>query len=320
LYDACATAKADVMDYRKLGPSGPQVSLLGLGCNQLGGRLDFAASETVVNKALDLGVSFFDTADSYGADGGSETFLGRILGARRKDVIVATKFGMSGGASRAAVARAAEASLKRLGTDWIDLYQLHRPDAATPIAETLEAMHKLVQQGKVRQIGCSYFTAAQLRESEREAARGGFTPFTTCQNEYSLLVRGIERELVPAMAEKGVGFIPYLPIAGGLLTGKYKRDATMPEGARLTTMRWLSDRYLNERNWRIVARLTEFGAARGRSLLELAMGWLAAHPFVSTIIAGATQGAQVEANLAALSWRPTPDEMAELDRLSAEAG
>jgi aryl-alcohol dehydrogenase-like predicted oxidoreductase len=303
------------VDHRRLGPAGPAVSLLGLGCNNFGGRIDFDATRAVVHQALDLGVTLFDTADNYGG-GGSEEFLGRILGARRKDIVIATKFGMSGGASRAHVMRAAEASLKRLKTDWIDLYQLHRPDPATPIAETLAALDALVRAGKVRQVGCTYLTGAEFEQSREAAAKAKIEPFTTCQNEYSLLVRDIERDLVPAMAQRGVGFLPYLPLAGGLLTGKYKRGAPLPKDARLSGGGWPAGRVLTERNWRIVARLEPFCAARGKSLLDLAMSWLAAQPFVTSIIAGATKPEQVAANLAALGWTLSAEDKAEIDRLT----
>lgn len=303
------------MEMRTLGQGGPSVSLLGLGCNNFGGRIDFVATREVVHKALDLGVTLFDTSDNYGG-GKSEEFLGRILGPRRRDVVIATKFGMSGGASARHVMASAEASLKRLGMDVIDLYQLHRPDPSTPIEETLGALNELLRQGKVRQIGCSYLTGAEFDASRAAAAKRGLTPFTTCQNEYSLLVRGIERDLAPAMARAGAGFLPYLPLAGGLLTGKYKRGAPLPEGARLSTGGWPASRVLTERNWRIVERLDGFCQARGRSILELAMSWLKAQGFVTSIIAGATKPEQVEANLHALGWTLDAEELAEVDRLT----
>ena len=307
------------MEFRRLGSAGPSVSLLGLGCNNFGRRIDFAASKPVIEKALELGVTLFDTADVYG-EGLSEEWLGRVLGPRRKDVVIATKFGMAmpagSGASPRYVARAVEASLKRLGTDWIDLYQLHRPDPATPIEETLGAMDRLVRDGKVRQIGCTYFTGAEFLRSREAAAQGGFHPFTTCQNEYSLLVRGIERDLVPSVEEAGAGFLPYLPLAGGFLTGKYRRDAAAPTDSRFTKVRWQAQQVMTERNWRILDRLEEFCAARGRSVIELAMSWLAAKHFVTSVIAGATKPGQVEANLRALSWTLSAAEMAEIDRLT----
>jgi len=309
------------VEFRTLGPGGPSVSLLGLGCNQFGGRCDFAATRAVVEKALDLGVTFFDTADTYGNRGTSEEYLGRILGPHRREIVLATKFGMAmddrgklQGGSRRYVMSAVEASLKRLGTDHIDLYQLHRPDPATPIAETLGALNDLVRQGKVRWIGCSAFSGAQLDEAAAAAARDTLAPFISCQNEYSLLMRGIEQDLAPAMAAHGVGFLPYLPLAGGMLTGKYRQDAPMPADGRLASQRWIADRVLTAKNWRLVAALTRFAEARGKSLLELAMGFLAARPFVTSIIAGATRPEQVEANLRALSWRPSETDMAELDR------
>ena len=303
------------MEQRSLGSNGPAVPILGLGCNNFGGRIDFAATEKVVAKALELGVTLFDTADNYGG-GRSEEFLGRILGARRNDVLIASKFGIQGGASRRHTLASCEASLKRLKTSWIDLYQLHRPDPATPIEETLEALDELRRQGKVRQIGCSYLTGAEFEAAGDAAARHGLAPFTTCQNEYSLLVRDIERDLVPAMRRHGTGFLPYLPLAGGLLTGKYRRGAPMPKGARLTEQSWTASRVLNERNWRIVEKLEPFCAKRGRSLLELAMSWLKAQQFVTCIIAGATKPEQVAANRKALDWALTPDELAEIDRLT----
>ncbi|HUK57715.1 MAG TPA: aldo/keto reductase [Stellaceae bacterium] len=307
------------MELRKLGIQGPSVSLLGLGCNNFGRRIGFEDSVPVVEKALEVGVNFFDTADTYG-EGLSEEWLGRILGPRRKSVIIATKFGMSmpagSGASPRYVARAAEASLKRLGTDWIDLYQLHRPDPATPIEDTLGAMDKLVRDGKVRQIGCTYLDGAEYLAARAAAERKKLHPFTTCQNEYNLLVRGIERDLVPAIEKTGAGFMPYLPLAGGFLTGKYRRGADLPKDSRFAKVRWQAGQVMSERNWRMLAKLEEFCAARGRSLIELAMSWLAQRPFVTTIIAGATKAEQVEGNLRALSWKLSAEELAEIDRLT----
>jgi aryl-alcohol dehydrogenase-like predicted oxidoreductase len=307
------------LEFRTLGPSGPSVSLLGLGCNNFGRRIGFEDSVPVVEKALAVGVTFFDTADAYG-EGLSEEWLGRILGPRRRNVVVATKFGMAmpagSGASPRYVARAAEASLKRLGTDYIDLYQLHRPDPATPIEDTLGAMDKLVRDGKVRQIGCTYLTGAEYARSRAAAAKKGFHPFTTCQNEYNLLVRAIERDLVPEIDKTGAGFMPYLPLAGGFLTGKYRRGAAVPEDSRFAKVRWQASQVMSERNWRILGRLEEFCAARGRSVIELAMSWLAQRPFVTTVIAGATKAEQVEGNLRALSWALAAEEMTEIDRIT----
>ena len=313
------------MEMRTLGTSGPAVSLVGLGCNNFAGRIDFAATEAVVEKALELGVTFFDTADTYGHrggnPGGSEEFLGRILGPRRKEIVLATKFGMAsgsmkGGASRRYIMSAVEASLGRLKTDWIDLYQLHRPDPRTPIEETLRALDDLVRQGKARHIGCSYLTGAQFEEALACSARNGLAVYLTCQNEYSLLERGIEADLVPAMMRHGSGLLPYLPLAGGMLTGKYRRGATPPAGSRFSYTRWQADQFLTEARWRVVEALEQFAAERGRSLLALAMGWLAARPAVSSIIAGATKPEQVAANVAAAAWRPSAEEMALIDRIT----
>ena len=313
------------MEMRTLGTSGPAVSLVGLGCNNFAGRIDFAASEAVVHTALELGITFFDTADTYGhrggAPGGSEEFLGRILGARRKEIVLATKFGMAmgsiqGGASRNYILSEVEASLKRLRTDWIDLYQLHRPDPRTPVEETLGALDQLVRQGKVRFIGCSYLTGAQLDEARGISAREKLAAYITCQNEYSLLERGIEKDLVPAMAKYGNGLLPYLPLAGGMLTGKYRRGAPPPAGSRFSYTRWQADQFMTASRWRVVEALEQFAAARGKSLLELAMGWLAAHQNIPSIIAGATKPEQVAANVAAVNWRPNAEEMAALDRIT----
>jgi aryl-alcohol dehydrogenase-like predicted oxidoreductase len=307
------------LDHRTLGTAGPAVSLLGLGCNNFGARSDFAATQSVVHKALDLGVTLFDTADTYGNRGGSEEFLGRILGERRKTIVLATKFGMAmddagilKGASRRHIMHSVEGSLKRLRTDWIDLYQLHRPDPLTPIEETLRALDDLVQQGKVRHIGCSYLTGAELALARATATRHGLAAFITCQNEYNLL----ERDLVPEMTAQGLGLLPYLPLAGGMLTGKYRRDVALPAGSRLADTGWLAGRYLTATNWRIIERLEAFAAARGHTLLDLAFAWLAANPLVSSIIAGATSAGQIEANHRALAWRLSPDEKAEIDRLT----
>lgn len=311
------------MKQRALGKSGVQVSLIGLGCNNLGRSLDLTASRAVVHKALDLGITFFDTADIYGDRGGSEEYLGQVLGGRRRDVILATKFGLPmneaetlKGASRRYIMSAAEASLRRLKTDWIDLYQVHVPDPLTPIEESLRALHDLVQQGKVRHIGCSNLPAWQVVEAQWTARHHGLAAFVSCQDEYSLLVRDPERELIPMMEAYGLALLPYFPLASGLLTGKYKRNAPMPDGARLTTMKKFSERFLTEGNWRVVRRLEEFCAARGRTLLELALSWLAARPMVSSIIAGATSAAQVEQNIRAVDWVLAPEDMAEIDRLN----
>jgi len=312
------------MKLRNLGRSGLQVSLVGLGCNNFGGRLDLAATRKVVHRALDLGITLFDTADVYGERGRSEEYLGESLGERRKDIVLATKFGMAmddagirKGASRRYILSAVEASLQRLKTDWIDLYQLHQPDPLTPIEETLRALDDLIRQGKARYVGCSNLPAWQVVEALWTARHAGLDRFVCCQDEYSLVAREPERELIPMMERYGLGLLPYFPLASGLLTGKYQRNASMPAGARLTETKRLADRYLTEPNWRIVERLENFCARRGRTLLELALSWLAARPTVASVIAGATRPEQVEANVRAVEWNLSSEDLAEIDRLRA---
>jgi aryl-alcohol dehydrogenase-like predicted oxidoreductase len=310
------------MEKRNVGRSGLEVSLVGLGCNNFG-VLDVEASRKVVHRALDLGVTLFDTADVYGNRGGSEEQLGTILGPRRKDIVLATKFGMamddSGtkqGASRRYIMNAVEASLRRLQTDWIDLYQLHTPDPKTPMEETLRALDDLVRSGKVRYIGCSNVPAWKVVDAQWLARDSGFSGFISAQDEYSLLVRGIERELVPALQSHGLGLLPYFPLASGLLTGKYKQGNEIPAGTRMAIMKRLADRYMTETNWATVAKLEEFCAARGRLLLELAFSWLAARPCLSSIIAGATRPEQIEHNVKAVEWKLSPQDIEEIDRLT----
>jgi aryl-alcohol dehydrogenase-like predicted oxidoreductase len=314
------------MKQRRLGTSGLQVSLVGLGCNNFGGRIDLEASRKVVHRALDLGITLFDTADAYGERGGSEAILGQVLGDRRKDIVLATKFGLPmdetgilKGASRRYILSAVEASLRRLKTDWFDLYQLHQPDPFTPIEETLRTLEDLIRQGKVRYTGSSNLPAWQVVEALWTARHLGVNAFVSCQDEYSLLVRDAERELLPAMDAYGLGLLPYFPLASGLLTGKYKRNRPMPEGARLTKTQRLADRYLTEANWQVVEGLEDFCAKRGHSLLELAFSWLAGRPRVSSVIAGATRPEQVELNVKAIEWALTPDDTAEIDRLTTKA-
>jgi aryl-alcohol dehydrogenase-like predicted oxidoreductase len=310
---------------RNLGKSGLLVSLVGLGCNNFGMRIDIEVSRKVVHKALDLGITLFDTADAYGNRGGSEEILGQILGDRRKDIVLATKFALPmneaetlKGASRRYIMRAVEDSLRRLRTDWIDLYQQHRPDPLTPIEETLRALEDLIRQGKVRYVGCSNLPAWQVVEAQWTSKHHNLNAFVSCQDEYSLLVRDIEKELVPAMQAYGLGLLPFFPLASGLLTGKYKRNAPMPEGTRLANTQRLADRYMTDANWPIVERLADFAAKHGHTMLELAFSWLAAHPYVSSVIAGATKPEQVEQNVKAVDWSLTPEDMAEIDRLTAK--
>jgi aryl-alcohol dehydrogenase-like predicted oxidoreductase len=315
------------MQLRKVGGSQLAVSAVGLGCNNFNTRLDLAQTRAVVHKALDLGVTLFDTADSYGRRGGSERMLGEILGARRNEVVLATKFGtvmdddgMLKGASRRYIMTAVEASLARLKTDWIDLYQLHWPDPATPIEETLRALDDLVRQGKVRFIGSSNKSAAQLAAADRTAREHGLTRFVSAQNEYSLLRRDAECDAIPAMQDLGLGLLPYFPLASGLLTGKYRRDQ-FPEGSRLATPRPHETRFRDQADWVTIDALEDFSRARGRTLLELAFGWLLARPVTASVIAGATTPAQLEQNCGAVSWVLTPAELAEIDRLTrVEAG
>jgi aryl-alcohol dehydrogenase-like predicted oxidoreductase len=294
-----------------------KVSEVGLGCNNFGVRLDAARTAEVVHAALDAGITFFDTADVYG-ETRSESYLGRALGKRRADVVLATKFGMpigggSGGARPAYVKDALEASLRRLGTDHVDLYQIHRPDPEVPIADTLGALEELVQAGKVREIGASNFTLEQLRG----AAAAARPRFVSLQNEYSLLHRAPERGLLGECAERGVAFIPYFPLAGGVLSGKYRPGQAPPAGTRLTESgSRLAGRFLNEDHVATAERLDAFASARGHRILDLAFSWLLARPVVSSVIAGATTPAQVQANVAAAGWALTVDELKEVDRLA----
>ena len=314
------------MKSRNLGNSGLRVSLVGLGCNNFGGRIDLEAARKVVHKALDLGITLLDTADMYGNRGGSESCLGQILGDRRKDIVLATKFGYPmdeaetlKGASRRHIMTAVEASLKRLKTDWIDLYQIHRPDPLTPLEETLRAMDDLVRQGKVRYLGCSNLPAWQVAHAKWACREARLDTFVSCQDEYSLLVRGIERELIPAMQAYGLGLLPYFPLASGLLTGKYARGAAAGNDTRFAHWAHLAKRYLTDENWNSVERLSKFASARGHTLLELAFSWLAARPTVSSIIAGATKPEQVEMNAKAAEWVLTRDDMTEIDALVPSA-
>ena len=311
------------MELRNLGRSGLRVSAIGLGCNNFGGRIGLEASRAVVHAALDAGITLFDTADAYGDRGGSETALGEILGPRRKDIVLASKFALPmddaetlKGASRRYIVGAVEASLRRLRTGWIDLYQQHRPDPLTPIEETLRALEDLTRAGKIRYAGCSNLPAWQVVEAAWTARHLHMPGFVSCQDELSLLVRGNEAELMPAMRAYGLGLLPYFPLASGLLTGKYRRNQPMPEGARLTGTQRLADRYLTDANWTAAERLGDFAEARGHTLLELAFSWLLAQAPVSSVIAGATKPEQVSANVAAGGWVLTAEELAELDGIT----
>lgn len=307
--------QATVLERRKIGSL--EVSLAGLGCNNFGWRIDAAQSRRVVDAALEADINFFDTADIYD-QGKSEEFLGRALAGRRRQAVIATKFGMKfddqrHGARREYVFQAAEDSLRRLGTDNIDLYQLHQPDPRTPIAETLEALDRLVRAGKVREIGCSNFSAAQIREAHEAAGKGAH--FVSVQNQYSLFHREPEADVLPECRRLGLAFLPYFPLANGLLTGKYRRGQPLPKGSRGDTG-W-GPKVFTEDNLGRVERLLDFAASRGHSLLELAFSWLAAQPAVASVIAGATSPEQVRANAAAPVWKLSPDDMREIDALLA---
>ena len=311
------------MKQRPIGNTSLKATAVGLGCNNFGLRIDTEASRAVIHKALDLGITFFDTADVYGNKGGSETCLGQFLGARRKDIVLASKFGNpmddSGtmqGASRRYILQAVEASLKRLKTDWIDIYQLHKFDTTVPLEETMGTFDDLIKQGKIRYGGISAVAAWRLVDLQWTARHHGYAPLTTCEVEYSLLARDPERELIPAMQAHGLSLLPYYPLASGFLTGKYQRNAPKPEGARLTKGKRYEAMFMTDANWTRIENLQAFCTQRGRTLLELAFSWLAAQPVVACVIAGATQPEQLEANVKAADWALSPDELAEIDRIT----
>ncbi|WP_220502534.1 aldo/keto reductase [Microbispora sp. H10885] len=306
------------MTYRRLGDSGLVVSAVGLGGNNFGRRIDLDATRAVVDAALDAGVTLIDTADIYGE---SEALLGEVLKGRRDQVVLATKFGgdvhgangpdWGARASRRYVRLAVERSLRRLGTDWIDLYQLHFPDPSTPVEETLSVLTDLVREGKVRYLGSSNFAAWQVTDADWIARTGGLERFVGAQNEYSLLDRRVEQELVPALTHHGIGLLPYFPLANGLLTGKYRRGEQPPEGSRLAGR----PQYLTGERFDVVERLREFAERQGVTLLDVAIGGLLARPAVSSVIAGATRPEQVAANAAAAGWRPDDAALKELDEI-----
>ncbi len=305
------------MKTRKIGSL--DVSVVGLGCNNFGGRLDANATETVALAALDAGINFFDTADMYGGTK-SEEYLGRALKKRRAEVILATKFGIRiddarpGGAKPEYIRQAVEDSLTRLQTDYIDLYQIHRPDSEVPLTETLGAMNELVQAGKVREIGCSNFSAEQLREAEAISREKGWARFVSVQNEYSLFKRGPEQDGVLAECDRlNIGLLPYFPLASGLLTGKYRKGQPHPEGTRIKE----DSNQLSDENLDKVEALYQFAQKRGHALLELAFSWLLARPSVASVIAGATRTEQIAANISAAGWLLTPEDLTEIDRLLA---
>jgi aryl-alcohol dehydrogenase-like predicted oxidoreductase len=308
--------------HRPLGDSGFEVSVVGLGCNNFGRRVDLDGTRAVIDAALEAGVTLLDTADIYGGAGKSEELLGQVLEGRREAVVLATKFGMDMGdgkgprGSAGYVRQALEASLCRLRTDVIDLYWYHRPDGVTPIAETLSALEELVQAGKVRAIGASNFNAEQIEEADSIARERNLTRFCAIQNEYSLLVRDAEREVLPTCERLGIGFVPYFPLASGLLTGKYRRGIEAPEGARLSGR----DQIATDEQFELLAALDRYANERQLSMTEVAIGALLARPAVSSVIAGATRPEQVRANAAAARWVPDADDLAALERILAPVG
>jgi aryl-alcohol dehydrogenase-like predicted oxidoreductase len=310
------------MSYRRLGTSGLVVSVVGIGCNNFGRKLDAEGTRQVVDAAFDAGITLFDTADIYGTPhGASEETLGAALKGRRDDIVLATKFGMDmegmngndrgARGSRGYIVRAVEASLRRLETDYIDLYQLHSPDDATPIDETLATLDDLVRAGKVRYVGNSNFAGWQIADADWTARAGGMTPFISAQNQYSLLHREVEAEVVPACEHFGLGLLPFFPLDSGLLSGKYRRGEKPVEGTRLAQQRYQS--WLDGADWDLIEALTAFGAERGHSLLDVAIAGLAGRPAVASVIAGATTPEQVHANAAAGAWEFSAEDAAALD-------
>jgi aryl-alcohol dehydrogenase-like predicted oxidoreductase len=311
------------MDTRRIGDL--EVTIVGIGCNNFGRRLDSAGASAVVHAAMEAGINLFDTADVYG-DGVSEEYLGKALGSRRDEVIIATKFGVQlgddpnrGGASPRWIERAVEDSLRRLGTDRIDLYQLHKPDDNTPVEDTLEALDRLVSAGKVRQIGCSNHSGVQIEAALSISRKRGLARYVSVQNEYSLLHREPEKGVTEVCRRNGLALLPYFPLASGMLTGKYTRGEEAPAGSRLARMSASrADRFANARNFDCVERLAVFAEERGHTILELAMSWLVAQPLVSSVIAGAMSPGQVRANAAAVRWELLPEDLAEIDRITGD--
>ncbi|MBI3249192.1 MAG: aldo/keto reductase [Deltaproteobacteria bacterium] len=313
------------MEKRPLSGTGLEASLVGLGCNNFGMKLDFEATRAVIDTALEVGITFFDTADMYGG-GKSEEFIGQALGARRKDIVLASKFGgvawmQKKGerwGARDYIVRCLEESLRRLRTDWIDLYQLHFPDPATPLEETLAALDEVVRQGKVRAVGCSNLSGAQIAEADTKAKEQRWTRFVTAQNEWSLLKRDAERDVIPACSQYQLGQLPFFPLASGLLTGKYRRGEAFAPGTRLATFSFAQG-MATEENFAKIEALQSFAEKRGHSLLELAVSWLAATPCVSSVIAGATTPEQVRTNATAANWKLSAEDLAEINRLAPYA-
>ena len=309
------------MEYRKLGNSGLRISAVGLGCNPFGTEVDAAGAQTIVNRALELGVTYFDTADSY-SDTRSEDLLGQALSGRRHEAIIATKFGNrvgpapnDSGASRSHIMGACEASLRRLRTDYLDVYQVHSPDRATPIEETMRALDDLVHQGKARYIGCSNFFEWEVCEALWVADRQGLTPFIACQDFYNLLYRDIEKRMQPFCVKFGLGMIPYFPLAGAMLSGTYQRGVQPPAGSR-GAGRPSFRAWDSARNWSVVEELAEFARARGWSLPTMSLAWLLTRPNMATVIAGADLPSHIEANVTALDLHFSAEDLAEIDRIT----
>jgi aryl-alcohol dehydrogenase-like predicted oxidoreductase len=314
------------LEYRRLGKSGLEVSIVGIGCNQFGGKVSREETAAIAHRALDLGVNFFDTSDSYPAGGGpkgtSEEVLGAALKGHRRDAVIATKFANAmgdkpgwRGTSRRYIRNAVTDSLRRLQTDYIDLYQVHTPDFTTPILETLSALDDLVHEGLVRYVGCSNFSAWQIAEAYWTARTEHLTPLVSAQNQYNILVRNVEPEVLPACDRYGLGMLPFYPLASGFLTGKYRPGESAPADARLASGGRMAERTLTEGNFASLQKLESFVAGRGHTMLELAFAWLAARPSVSSIIAGVTKPEQVESNAHAVEWQMTAEEVAGVDAI-----
>jgi aryl-alcohol dehydrogenase-like predicted oxidoreductase len=323
LSNGCGTIS---MEYRDVGTSDLKVSVVGLGCNNFGARMSLEAARTLVHHAMDRGINHFDTADVYGPRGKSEEILGEVLGSRRKDIVLATKFGLPfdeagtmRGASRKYIMSAVEGSLRRLRTDYIDLYYQHRPDPGVPIEETLRALDDLVKQGKVRHIGNSNFDGRQIAEADAVARRLGLTRFICAQDELSLLKRHVERDRIPAMQNDKVALIPYFPLASGLLTGKYRRGAPPPADTRLAGKNRLSELFWTDDNLELTYRIVELCEQRGLNVLDAAFAWLLEKPYVASVIAGASRPEQIDANIKAASAKLSGAELVALDQLTEKA-
>ncbi|MBI4220883.1 MAG: aldo/keto reductase [Chloroflexi bacterium] len=309
------------MRYRHLGNSGLEVSEIGLGTNNFGGRMDAAQAALVIDRAIDLGINMIDTANIY-SHGLSEQYIGRAIKGKREKVLLATKFGMKWadgphgmGGSRQHMTDQVHGSLERLGTDYIDVYQIHQPDPNTPLEETLRALEDLIREGKVRYIGCSNFAGWQIADAAWTSDRHGVAKFVSAQPEYSMLERAVEKEVLPACRRFGLGILPYYPLAGGFLTGKYRRGMPPPQGTRLALLESARQRRLTDVNFDVLERLEGWLKPRGHGMVDLAFAWLLAHPEVSSVIAGASTPAQVDQNVSTCEWRLTQDELAEVNKI-----